>query len=902
MQIVCWLKMFFAFALGLISFTGSFGINDSILGQRAKAAASSPREVGRPATRITSELAFNAGFAGASGASAQYGRKIIIAAPAFSAAKIASPAVVDLVYYLGMMTGVDFATDVSPAASAIILMLAASPIAPSDAAERLKGKGIESFLIRGDNSRLEIIANDEHGLANGIYFYLERLGVRWLLPSDKWTVIPTRSNVTLSIDQLVEPAYKVRGYFGTGGFYSYRWGRSYPGSAAFEARTLQWQRRLRYGGEYTLGKSMGEGFIADKKITPILEAHPEYLAKIHGQYSSLYTKDKNGKSELNIIAKLNAGNPGAVALFCDWVIDKLKAASKSPDKSLHSVVSVEPSDGFGYGDNVSELPGDGSASDQTFFIANACAKRVRTDFPNASVILLAYGGHAAPPSFPLEPNVIVQVTPYAFQGTRPERFIAQWKEKAKKLAIYDYWSIPDWTHDEPDFNYLRIGQKLRYWRANKIEGLNAESTYGAGAMGLGHYVSAHLMWDLGLDEHALIEDWYEKAFGPATAPMKRMLERWARSFKLISAELGASFYDINEAAQLAAGNPAVAARVDDYARYLQYLRLRLELNNATDGAIKTRIADKLAEHLLNIDDSSMVHTTRIIDLDTRPYPPVVAGFDLSNPASPGPGWVRIHPLSHHDVEALIADGRKSYQPTDWDEKTYFGELTPLQSIHWTTPNGDPWGTIMPTISDLDLDLEIPAGLNELPLRVTKYVENEITLFDAEGRAVFSTKVEKDSLKGFSSWEEMAIPLAPGHYKIHFHPTGGRANGYFNFQTWKGVPLILHSFLSPKQTPSPQLYFYVPHGLKKIVMFYELGDYNGVFHFQVLGPNGENAQIDFRDNRRILEINVPPGQDGQIWSLINSVSPNVSHEMLNLPQGFSLSREVLMVPSDVIGPH
>ena len=86
------------------------------------------------------------------------------------------------------------------------------------------------------------------------------------------------------------------------------------------------------------------------------------------------------------------------------------------------------------------------------------------------------------------------------------------------------------------------------------------------------------------------------------------------------------------------------------------------------------------------------------------------------------------------------------------------------------------------------------------------------------------------------------------------------------------------------------------------MFYELGDYNGVFHFQVLGPNGENAQIDFRDNRRILEINVPPGQDGQIWSLINSVSPNVSHEMLNLPQGFSLSREVLMVPSDVIGPH
>ena len=391
----------------------------------------------------------------------------------------------------------------------------------------------------------------------------------------------------------------------------------------------------------------------------------------------------------------------------------------------------------------------------------------------------------------------------------------------------------------------------------------------------------------------------QKAFGPAKAPMKRMLERWAHSFKLISAELGQSFLDLSEAARLSAGNPAVASRIDDYARYLHYIRLRLEVANVIDEASKSRIARELAEHLLNINDSLMVHTTRIIDLDTRPYPSVIAAFDLSNPASRGPGWASVRPLSHRDVQALIVDGKKSYPPTDWVVKTYSGDLTPLQPIHWMTPRSDPWGAVMPTVGDLDLDLEMPSGLNALPLRVTRLVDNELTVFDGKGDTVFAQRVETGDASSFSSWEEITIPLAPGHYSIHFHPTGGRASGYFNFQTWKGVPLILHSFLSPKGGESPQLYFYVPRGLKKIAMFYPYGDYNGVFHFQVLNPDGVAASIDFQDNRRTMVVDVPAGQDDRIWSLNHSVSPDFPHQMLNLPQAFSLSPEVLMVPSDAL---
>lgn len=113
-------------------------------------------------------------------------------------------------------------------------------------------------------------------------------------------------------------------------------------------------------------------------------------------------------------------------------------------------------------------------------------------------------------------------------GLSNEEWIAAWKAKAQNMAVYDYRSIPDWSHDEPTFNYLEVARKLRDYYGNNIQALMAESTFSGGAMGIGQYLAAHLMWDLNLDERALIEDWYDQAFGPAKAPLKRMLERWAR--------------------------------------------------------------------------------------------------------------------------------------------------------------------------------------------------------------------------------------------------------------------------------------------------------------------------------------------------------------------------------------
>ena len=332
----------------------------------------------------------------------------------------------ELSRWLAQITGGTFTVDTPSTdnrGGAIYLLRADSALVAAADRERLRDKGLEAFNIRGDASRLQIIANDLRGLSHGTCFYLEQLGVRWLLAGANWTVVPKRSDITLTIDRLVEPAFFSRTYGGSGGFYSWVVGRRYTGSAAsrasgqseFELEWTAWSRRLRNGGQ-GLGHATGEAFVSDPKVLAVLKAHPEYLAKIDGVYTKLYVPaargaghgqyvwDKTahdyvkaappgtGTHDFNDIAKLNAGNPAAVALYCDWILQGLREARRRPGGYAIRTVSVEPSDGTGEGNNYEELRaqgvGDGSESDQEFYIANYWRGRCGAEFPDV------LGGHA----------------------------------------------------------------------------------------------------------------------------------------------------------------------------------------------------------------------------------------------------------------------------------------------------------------------------------------------------------------------------------------------------------------------------------------------------------------------------------------------------------------------------
>ena len=131
-------------------------------------------------------------------------------------------AVKDLQDALKRMTGNEYSIvkgDKEYSGAGIYLVLTTSPAAPADAVTKLKGKGREPFVIRSkDENNLWIISNGEEGLSHGVYFYLEQLGCHWFMPNEKWTVIPKRQDVAIKADRLVAPVFKLRDFFGTGGF------------------------------------------------------------------------------------------------------------------------------------------------------------------------------------------------------------------------------------------------------------------------------------------------------------------------------------------------------------------------------------------------------------------------------------------------------------------------------------------------------------------------------------------------------------------------------------------------------------------------------------------------------------------------------------------------------------
>lgn len=802
---------------------------------------------------------------------ATYGGRIVI--PPDSSKELQST-VEDVAGILQKITGEAFAMSNEYTGAGILLAQSDGAQAPAALAKRLAGKGREPFVIQSnDKDRLWIVANGEAGLRHGLYYYLEQLGARFYFPNERWTILPKRADIALAIDKLVEPDYRMREFAGSGGF-----GPAMPVDAKGDnkARWALWKQRNRFGGEFTLGGHSGEAFNTEKK--KILEQHPEYLAKVGDEFGPW-----------SLIAKLNPSNPDALKLYVDWSVERFRRQRKANPYSF--AVSVDPADGGGHCtcDECKKI-GNGSPSDQVYYIANAVAKAVRAEFPDGYVNLYAYNEHAMTPSFPLEPNVYISVIPYAFQrtGLTPEEFIRMWGQKAAKMSIYDYWSIPDWTQDEPDFNLLQTpGKKLRLWHDNKIEGFLAESTFSAGAIGAAWIVGSHLMWDLKTDEKAVLDDFFQKSFGPAAPPMRRMLTRWSNGFLLVENELALSFRDLQEAARLAQGNDAVLARISDYGRYVQYLRLRHAWQTARKDTVVQAKAD-LVRHVWRIYDSSMIHSYRIYQLLARGDADIAAAYNLKDKNAPG--WALVTPLTDAEALQLIEDGVRDLKPLDFAPRSYTGEMVPLPAGAQGSAAPNQAGDIL-LVGRNVLELHAPATMKTLNLKFGSADPAKLQLLDENGKVLG----EKDATQGAAGLTDfsVAIPQA-GRYRLVLSQ---EKNNQARLQVPAGTPLLLRDFRTSKPRPSGKLYFYVPAGQKTIAMYVLPLPEN--MRPRLWDAAGKPVEFSAHDGGKILFLEVPAGQDGKVWTIDRIIAPNEGMRMLNVPQVFAFSPEALMVPRDAL---
>jgi hypothetical protein len=528
-------------------------------------------------------------------------------------------------------------------------------------------------------------------------------------------------------------------------------------------------------------------------------------------------------------------------------------------------------------------------------MANMIARAVAQKFPGHGVALLAYDRFAAVPTIKLEPNIHIVIIPYAFQqtGLTGDQLLEAWIKKIKQdgldqfspIGMYTYWSITDWSRDLPGFDYLHTPkERIPYWYQQGVREINYESTYSPGAMGPGLYVASRLLWDPKADSDAIINEFYKQCFGPAEAPMRRMMERWTDNFLLTSQELALSYRDLAQAEQLAAGDEAVLARIGDYIGYMQYLRRWHEFETAPEGEQQNEQARALVKTMWQIYPLGMMQSYRMWQLMGNRYARDAGLNTYFNPTQKdAPEWKDLQAPTEEILTQWLQQGAADYKPLDFERKTFTGKLVPLNSQ--VQPQEGLIGGIASVYSTKFYAMALP-GVHELPLKIAVRDWNhnppdKITVTGPDGKEVFSQSIPIGETQTFQ------VPLPePGLYTITVQD---QVTGFHLF-AGAGIPLVTDDFRP--WGISPQLYFYVPKGLKKLAIYNP--PLNAVPN--TLFDAAGNA-IDLRERTDpLVVIDVPEGMDGKVWSIKRN-STDTAVQLLNAPNFFAFSPDTLLIPED-----
>lgn len=175
-----------------------------------------------------------------------------------------------------------------------------------------------------------------------------------------------------------------------------------------------------------------------------------------------------------------------------------------------------------------------SASDYLFTFVNRIAKEVAKRHPGKFVSTLAYAAYQGHPSFPLEPNVAVDMCLHTRNWWAPAmekmdmRMMREWAvEKGKRpLHCWVYWTFPleiannGKYHCFPGFFAHTAARQYRLLLDHGIQGI----FYCGVGQDVENYIASKLMVNPNLDVDVLLDEFFTLQFGQAGPPLQRFYE------------------------------------------------------------------------------------------------------------------------------------------------------------------------------------------------------------------------------------------------------------------------------------------------------------------------------------------------------------------------------------------
>lgn len=791
----------------------------------------------------------------------------------------------DLAHHLHQITGATFqiTTTQTPSDQAILLgTIAHYPDRALTSALEVRNKhdGKEAFAIRTDPTRLRLIGATDKGASHAAYRFLESIGCRWLFPNETWHVMPKAPRLQVELNETDRPAILARRiWYGWGNFSD----AANPGKPQRDYQLWARRNRMASSFEVSAGHAWENLIHSNKKL---FEEHPEYRALVKGKRQGL---------------QLCVSNPAVKQLAVDHTLAHFK---RHPDADM---ASMEASDG---GDHCEcgDCKKLGTISNQVFGLANHVAKAIQQHYPGKMVGVLAYNQHSEPPDFDLEPNVYVQLTAGFTTGRYTyDQLLDLWPKRSRNLGFYDYFSVWAWDRDllpgGRGANTHYITDQIRKYHQRGATSIDAESGNNWGPHGRGYVLANRLMWNPGADPQVILNDFHDKAFGPAAEAVRRYYDRLdpgrlrlpdstARVSESIFSKhlLALAVRDLNQATELASDHPEILARLDHLKQYLRYNHLTWLRDREPNPEKKKQLTLEIIRHAYRTRYTYMTHWTAVRNSETpelaKKYKePTWNALGKPEPNQKHP-WQDDSPVTKEETARWFEEALAYFQPQPVEEKSFYTDLAPVR-FDQAKPADTNHHYQNPARYALHIEKDKPATINVTAGTIAWYRDRAPatwTLIDSNDKEIANGSL---ALDGEPHPITLNVPQT-GTYTFICKENGAGWRIHITHTTPAALLLDPHTPLM-HAGHMPRAHFFVPKNTKTLHYFWSGGPH------KLHTPDGQlHSQI--TTTKEFVSVPVPQGADGQPWSL-TELAPGHLY-FFNAPNTLSANPQTMLLPTDV----
>ncbi len=465
----------------------------------------------------------------------------------------------------------------------------------------------DHLVVKGKRETVNGVQR-EYGTANAVYTFIhDHLDVRWLWPGELGEHYEKRKSIVFKpFEHRYHPPLRAR---------SKVLGFSVVLKHSAYGQSGVWARRQRIQLD-SLDVNGGHAF----------KTWWDRFHKSHLEYFALQPDGKRSGYPSARYVKLCVSNPD---VWKQWLADVETQLKHNPNLTIFN---TSPNDSYATGHCVcenckawdhpdadlrpffwaGEMARAPAMSDRDLRFANECARLLKERFPNEDyqVSVNAYG-NARPAPLKTKPDDRVVVMSVcnnfwkldtsdkdSLSGTPYARHYANWGKLTRKQVWRPNTGNPvGWQNGLPDVAIERMMESFQLAMKHGCIGVLIDSLLESWAtQGSMYYVLARMTWDPSQDWRQVLDEYYQRGFGPAAADVKtywQLLENSRnRKADKFPAEADGWFEVYDEAffkrayGLLDRGTAKLAASDKKYRRRIEFLRIGLD---------HTRLATELRE-------------------------------------------------------------------------------------------------------------------------------------------------------------------------------------------------------------------------------------------------------------------------------------------------------------------